>query len=90
MEKVQVKQVEGAVDNSSNQTIDGEKTFASSATFQSKGTAVMLKMEGGYIYWTKNAAVLNAEGNMRLGKDPTTGAPSVQIYKGGAWSDATF
>jgi hypothetical protein len=50
----------------------------------------MLKMEGGYIYWTKNAAVLNAEGNMRLGKHPTTGAPSVQIYKGGAWSDATF
>lgn len=90
MEKVQVKQVEGAVDNTSNQTIEGEKIFGAPTTFQTKGTATMIRMEAGYIYWTKNPQVLNAEGNMRLGKHPTTGAPSVQIYKGGAWSDDTF
>jgi hypothetical protein len=92
MEKVQVKQVEGAVDDFSGQNIDGEKTFLTSTNFKSKNAAsgVVIRIEDGFIYWTKNPFVLNAEGNMRLGKHPTTGAPSVQLYKGGAWTDQTF
>jgi uncharacterized protein with LGFP repeats len=90
MEKVQVKQVEGAVDNSTNQNIAGEKTFMNPATFRNTepgGSTSFIRMEGGFIYWTKNAAVLNAEGNMRIGKHPTTGSPTMQTYKGGVWTD---
>lgn len=93
MEKVQVKQVEGAVDNSTNQVIAGEKTFNNPATFKGTDTGglpIYTRMEGGFIYWTKNPTVINAEGNMRLGKHSTTGKPSVQLYKGGVWIDDTF
>ncbi|MEZ4798177.1 MAG: hypothetical protein R2809_00070 [Flavobacteriales bacterium] len=93
MEKVQVKQVEGAVDNSTNQVIAGEKTFNNPATFRTvdgQNSPVYIRMEGTFIYWTKNPAILNQEGNMRIGKHPTTGSPAVQMYKGGVWTNDTF
>lgn len=64
MAQLKVKQVTGAVDTSSDQRIQGKKTFESPAIFFDSPRAVVLT--GGYIYWCVDPAVLDAAGNTRL------------------------
>ncbi len=88
MEKVKVKQVDGAVDVSNSQTITGEKTFLSPINIKSVGVekgGQIIRIEGSWIYWVYDVARLNADGNFRLGKDPATGEFTLQVCKGGIW-----
>jgi hypothetical protein len=93
MKKIQVKQNEGVVDTTSVQNIAGEKSFGNPVNFQTTSGGIpstIIRMHGGWIYWTKNAAVLDFEGNMRIGKHPVTGFPAVQLFSNGAWVDSNF
>lgn len=88
MEKVKVKQVDGAVDVSNSQTIKGEKTFVSPINIQSAGIekgGQVIRIEGSWIYWVYDITRLNADGNFRIGKDPATGQFTLQVCKGGNW-----
>ena len=65
MEKVKVKQVDGAVDVSNSQTIKGEKTFVSPINIQSAGIekgGQIIRIEGSWIYWVYDITKLNEEG----------------------------
>jgi hypothetical protein len=93
MKKVQVKQNDGTVDTTSNQSIAGEKSFGNAVNFQTTTAGVpstIVRMEGGWIYWTKHPGTLEYEGNMRIGKHPATGLPTVQFFSAGAWTDSNF
>lgn len=88
MEKVKVKQVEGAVDVNNSQLISGEKTFASPINIQSAGIekgGQIIRIEEPWIYWVFDITKLNADGNFRIGKDPGTGQFTLQVCKGGNW-----
>lgn len=93
MKKIQVKQNDGVVDTTTPQTIAGEKSFSNAANFQTTSgvtPSTIVRIDGGWIYWTKNPAILTYEGNMRIGKHPDTGFPAVQLYSNGAWVDSNF
>jgi hypothetical protein len=92
MTKLQAKQIQGAVDNETDQIIGGEKTFNEGVNFlNDAGSSVnYIRIEDGWIYWTKSPAILNADGNMRIGRNPTTGAPLAQVNNGGTWVNANF
>lgn len=80
MAQLKVKQVTGAVDTSTDQTVRGKKTFESPAAFFDSSRAVVIT--GGYIYWCVDPAVLNAAGNTRL-QLRTTGLITEKYDKGG-------
>jgi hypothetical protein len=79
MARLKVKQVEGAVDTSTAQRIQGRKTFESATAFFDSSRAVVIT--GGYIYWCVDPAVLNAAGNTRL-QLRTTGLITEKYDKG--------
>jgi len=82
MEKILAKQIEGVVDTSSAQVIDGEKTFSSAVSFLNKQAQDFLGMRihGAHIYWLRDLEQLDQEGNIRLGIDPRTGTFALQQF----------
>ncbi len=88
MDKISAKQVEGIVDTTTRQQIDGEKTFSSPTNFLSpfgkEFTAMCI--DGLNIYWLITPGVFDQEGNRRLGIDPESGVFGLQEFKGGMWN----
>ena len=82
MEKILAKQIEGVVDTSGAQVIDGEKTFSSAVSFLNKQAQDFLGMriDGLFIYWLRDFQQLDDVGNIRLGFDPRTGAFALQQF----------
>lgn len=81
MESIKVKQVEGAVDLSSDQTVDGSKSFQAPQYFTG-GPRVMALSEDA-IYWCQTEGVLDEPDNSRLKMQ--NGQLVLEVYDGGNW-----
>jgi len=88
MDKISAKQVEGIVDTTTRQQIDGEKTFSSPTYFVTQFGKEFTAMciDGLNIYWLITPGVFDQEGNRRLGIDPESGVFGLQEFKRGMWN----
>ena len=84
MEKIRAKQVEGAVDTTSEQIIDGQKTFTAPVIISNHQQAFQMVSYDGFIYWAVDTNRLDEEGNTRMGMD--RGSLVMQIFSDGAWT----
>ena len=84
MSKIKIKQIEGgAVDQTTQQSVAGEKTFTDKTIFQNaSGQHVVIL--GGFIYWVTDTNNLDELGNIRQGI--ISGRLTTQTFKGGSWS----
>ncbi len=91
MQMISAKQVEGAVDTSSAQNIDGEKTFSAPVAFTNPDVSQFagMKIDGLYLYWLKSLDSLDQDGNLRMGPNPETNQLSMQYYELGMWQNTT-
>lgn len=89
MQMISAKQVEGAVDTTSTQTIDGEKTFSTPATFTNPDGSqfAAMRIDGLYLYWLKSLDTLDQDGNLRIGPNPETNLLAMQHYEFGKWQN---
>lgn len=87
MDKVKVKQVDGAVDTTTKQSVAGEKTFNSPTNFSpailEKGLYA-IRIEGSWIYWALDLNNLTQDGNFRIGIG-TKMALIAEVSKNGNW-----
>lgn len=84
MSLIKKKQIEnGFVDQSSQQSVSGQKTFTDQTTFQNSTGSHVVLFEG-FIYWVSDPNKLNEEGNLRQGL--VKGGLTTQSFKGGTWS----
>ena len=67
MNKILAKQVMGMVDSSSDQEVDGKKTFNKDVVFDKGTNNFDIVIHEGFIYWVQDRNQLNQEGNMRMG-----------------------
>lgn len=92
MDKVKVKQVDGAVDTTSKQSVAGEKTFNSPINFSpeklEKGVYA-IRIEGSWIYWALDLNNLTQDGNFRLGIGREM-ALIAEVSKNGIWERYTL
>jgi hypothetical protein len=82
VEKILAKQIEGVVDTTSAQVIEGVKTFSDPLqvlNMQDRNFAGM-RIDGLFIYWLRDFQQLDDVGNIRLGFDPRTGAFALQQF----------
>ena len=82
MDKILAKQIEGVVDTTSAQVIEGVKTFSDPLhvlNMQDRNFAGM-RIDGLFIYWLRDFQQLDDVGNIRLGFDPRTGSFALQQY----------
>jgi hypothetical protein len=89
MDKISAKQVEGVVDVSSQQSIEGEKTFLNPISIvknDGRDYSVMC-MDGLFLYWLVSPGVLEADGNKRIGINPISGRFGAQEFMDGTWYD---
>jgi hypothetical protein len=87
MNKISAKQIEGVVDTSSSQNVDGEKTFMSPVVIQTNLNNVVHTMviNGSFVYWILIPGVMESEGNKRLGINPLNGQFGLQQFSMGQW-----
>lgn len=64
MDRLKVKQVEGAMDTVSAQDVSGEKRFSAPQAFLGESWNIVIA--NGFIYWVQNPATLDELGNSRL------------------------
>ncbi len=91
MEKILAKQIEGVVDTTSAQVIEGVKTFSDPLhvlNMQDRNFAGM-RIDGLFIYWLRDFQQLDDVGNIRLGFDPRTGAFALQQFTK-QWENTTI
>lgn len=81
MDRIKVKQVEGALDQLSEQVVTGSKAFAAPQHFLGEG--VCMSLYGGYIYWCQNQGLLDEPGNTRI--RATEGMIQIEFYDGREW-----
>jgi len=67
MGKILAKQVVGSLDITSEQVIEGKKTFSAPVVFQNKESSHSMINQNGFIYWVIDQKVLEQEGNYRMG-----------------------
>jgi hypothetical protein len=82
VDKILAKQIEGVVDTTSAQVIEGVKTFNDPLhvfNMQDRNFAGM-RIDGLFIYWLRDFQQLDDVGNIRLGFDPRTGAFALQQF----------
>ena len=82
MDKILAKQIEGVVDTTSAQVIEGVKTFSDPLhvlNMQDRNFAGM-RIDGLFIYWLRDFQQLDDVGNIRMGFDPRTGAFALQQF----------
>ena len=82
MDKILAKQIEGVVDTTSAQVIEGVKTFSDPLhvlNMQDRNFAGM-RIDGLFIYWLRDFQQLDDVGNIRLGFDPRTGSFALQQF----------
>ena len=83
MDTISAKQVKGAVDQSSNQIIAGQKTFAEQLVIDKQRGTHDVVISQGFIYWTEDPANLDEDGNTRMGM--VDGNLATQYYEEGKW-----
>lgn len=81
MDRIKAKQIEGGLDQRSEQVVSGSKEFSAPQHFPGEGTCMTLY--AGHIYWCQNQGVLDEEGNTRI--QALGGRLSVEVYDGRAW-----
>ena len=82
MDKILAKQIEGVVDTTSAQVIEGDKSFSDPLhvfNMQDRNFAGM-RIDGLFIYWLRDFQRLDDVGNIRMGMDPKTGAFALQKF----------
>ena len=82
MDKILAKQIEGVVDTTSAQVIEGVKTFSDPLhvlNMQDRNFAGM-RIDGLFIYWLRDFQQLDDVGNIRLGFDPRNGSFALQQF----------
>ena len=82
MDKILAKQIEGVVDTTSAQVIEGVKSFSDPLlvlNMQDRNFAGM-RIDGLFIYWLRDFQQLDDVGNIRLGFDPRTGSFALQQF----------
>jgi hypothetical protein len=82
VDKILAKQIEGVVDTTSAQVIEGEKSFSDPLhvlNMQDRNFAGM-RIDGLFIYWLRDFQQLDDVGNIRMGMDPKTGTFSLQQF----------
>ena len=82
MDRIKVKQVEGALDDKSDQEVTGSKAFAAPQHFPGEGFCMSL--HGGYIYWRQSQGVLDEPGNTRI--RGWEGTLLIEFFNGGIWT----
>lgn len=89
METITAKQVDGAIDNSTDQIIGGEKSFTAPVNFfpVEPGQFECMRLEGLYLYWLKDSRKLDSEGDLRLGPSLTIEGLSLQKCTSGIWQE---
>lgn len=81
MDRIKVKQVEGALDKKSEQVVTGSKAFAAPQHFPSE--ELVMTIANGYLYWCQNQGLLNEPGNTRIRAQE--GTLTIEFYDGRAW-----
>ena len=92
MDKISAKQVEGIVDTTTRQQIEGEKTFTSPTYFLTQFGKEFTTMciDGLNIYWLITPGVFEQVGIKRLGINPETGMFGLQEFRGGQWNNISL
>ena len=81
MDRIKVKQVEGALDTQSEQVVTGSKEFSAPQHFPGQG--ICMTLFAGYIYWCQEQGVLDQPGNTRvIGQE---GYLQVEWFDGQQW-----
>ena len=81
MDRIKVKQVEGALDKKSEQVVMGSKAFAAPQHFPSE--ELIMTIADGYLYWCQNQGLLDEPGNTRIRAQE--GTLTIEFYDGRAW-----
>jgi hypothetical protein len=81
MDRIKVKQVEGALDTQSEQVVTGSKVFAAPQHFPSE--ELIMTIANGYLYWCQNQGRLNELGNTRIRAQE--GTLTIEFYDGRSW-----
>ena len=81
MDRIKVKQVEGALDTQSKQVVTGSKAFSAPQHFPSE--ELVMTIAEGYLYWCQNQGLLNEPGNTRIRAQE--GTLIIEFYDGRAW-----
>lgn len=84
MEKIPVKQIEGAVDTMNVQQINARKHFSVGATFESGLTGHYPYVRNGFLHFQKNITLVT-DNDFRLGVDAVLGLVVLEQYVGGTW-----
>lgn len=81
MDRIKVKQVEGALDTQSEQVVTGSKAFAAPQHFTSEGISITISE--GYLYWCRSEGLLEELGNTRIRAQD--GSLTIEFYDGREW-----
>jgi hypothetical protein len=84
MDQIHAKQVIDVVDKSTDQQINGKKTFSTKTNFLNQGSSFHMVIDQGFIYWVTDVNNYDQEGNARLGM--IDGTIKLQSYSGGSWN----
>ena len=84
MEKIPVKQIEGAVDLNSTQTIGAKKHFNAGLSISKGQVTHFPYLKDGYLYYQRAIEQLQ-DNDFRLGVNPDTGVFTLQQLTGGVW-----
>ena len=91
MDKISAKQIEGVVDTTSAQVIEGVKSFSDPLHILNRqDRSIMgMRIDGLFIYWLSDLEQLDQVGNIRMGFNPRTGRFSLQEFTTD-WKDFIF
>lgn len=84
MDKIPVKQIEGAVDKTTQQDITARKHFLAGVSAQGGTTGHIPVLHNGYLYYVRNEGQFQ-DNDFRLGVSITTGTVTLEQLVGGQW-----
>ena len=67
MDKIPVKQVDGAVDLTTEQRIECKKSFQDLVVAQDNNNGPFMRIDGSFIYWLQHENIFDEIGNKRVG-----------------------
>ena len=86
MGKILAKQVVGSLDITSEQVVEGKKTFSAPVIFQKKKSTHSMINYDGFIYWVKDPKKLEQNGNYRIGI--VNSVMQTQYFLNGNWRNS--
>ena len=86
MGKILAKQVVGSLDITSEQVVEGKKTFSAPVVFQKKESTHSMINHDGFIYWVKDLKKLEQDGNYRIGI--VNSVMQTQYFLNGNWGNS--